>query len=75
MASSLTLELDETLAARLTERARRAGVAPEALARTALADYLAGEDPLAFVGAGAAAGLTGRRAEELLGEGFAGSSG
>jgi hypothetical protein len=71
--STLTLDLDEALMARLAERAQRAGVAPEALAQAALAGYLADEDPLAFVGAGEAPGLAGRRVDELLSEGYAGA--
>lgn len=71
--STLRLDLDDALVARLSERATRAGVAPEALAQAALASYLAEEDPLAFVGIGEAAELTGRGVDELLSEGYAGA--
>ncbi len=71
---TLTLNLDEALLARLAERATRAGLAPEALARAALAGFLAGDDPFAFVGIGEAADLAGRRVDELLSQGFEGTS-
>jgi hypothetical protein len=76
----ITVGLDDSLAARLAERAARAGLTPEELAAHLLAEDLNGEpaDPegamgsagFGFFDAGSSGILRGRAADEMLAEGF-----
>ncbi len=77
--TSITLGLDDELAARLMERAARAGISSEELAHQMLAEGLAeiSEEPIAdhdpsfdFIGIGASEVLRGSQVDELLAEGF-----
>ncbi len=72
-----SISVDESLAARLAERAKRAGVTVDELAEEAIQDYL-GEsapatgdvDAFAFFGSGSNPEVRARDADELLGEEF-----
>lgn len=80
--TEITLGLDDVLAARLAERAKRAGVTPEALASQLLAEDLGREtteagapvtgvaEPFGFFDTGSSRVLRGRAVDELLTEGF-----
>ncbi|HSH61292.1 MAG TPA: CopG family transcriptional regulator [Acidimicrobiales bacterium] len=77
--TSFTLDLNDELAARLEERAAQAGVSPEEMARSMLAEKLveqvdhpsADSDPsFDFIGVGSSDVLRGSRVDELLAEGF-----
>lgn len=72
--TSITVGLDDQLAARLTEQAARVGVEPAELARQAVVEYLEhgseGSSELEFVGMGSSAKLRGTAVDELLAEGF-----
>jgi predicted transcriptional regulator len=72
-----SISVDEKLAARLAERAKRAGVSVDELAEQAIEEYL--EEPpstngdldaFAFVGAGSNPEVNAREADKLLGDGF-----
>jgi hypothetical protein len=76
----ITVGLDDSLAARLAERAARAGLTPEELAAHLLAEDLDGEPADAegatgragfgFFDTGSSGILRGRTADEMLAEGF-----
>ena len=78
--TSLNLGLDDELAARLERRAARAGIAPEALATKAIAEYLAHDrepdqagavdDPLGWLGCYGNESAQSERIDALLAEGF-----
>jgi hypothetical protein len=79
--ASIHVDLDETLAARLAERAKRAGVSLEELAGVALEEYLAeppvgdergGEeiDPFAWFGKYGSDEAQSDRIDDLLAKGF-----
>ncbi len=72
-----SISVDDSLAARLAERARRAGMTVEALAEEAIQDYLeesapaAGDvDAYAFFGRGSNPDVQARDADELFGDEF-----
>lgn len=65
----MQLDLDDATLSRLRERAERAGVSPEKLAKDAVLRLLA-QDPYEFIAAGSSARLRGRNADEHLAEGF-----
>lgn len=72
-----SISVDEKLAARLAERAKRAGVSVDELAEQALQEYLDepvstnGEaDAFAFVGVGSNAEVQARDTDKLLDDGF-----
>jgi hypothetical protein len=67
--TAVHVALDEATLARLRERAERAGVSPESLAKDAVMRLLA-QDPYEFVGAGTSTQLRGRDADERLADGF-----
>lgn len=77
--ASINVELDEALAARLAERAKRAGVTPEELAGAALEEYLAESadqsepeeaDPFAWFGKFSSDEAQSDRIDALLAKGF-----
>jgi hypothetical protein len=79
--ASIHVDIDEALAARLAERAKRAGVTPEELAGVALEEYLAerpdreeseGEEaaPFAWFGKYGSDEAQSDRIDELLAKGF-----
>jgi len=71
--TSLTVGLDERLAERLNDEAKRRGLPAEELARLAVADYLGSEtapSKIEFIGMGSSKELRSDRADELLEEGF-----
>lgn len=73
--TSIVVGLDERLAARLAEEARRVGMTPEQLAAKALEAFLSDSsdgqvDPFAFIGTISSDELRGRRVDELLEKGF-----
>ena len=72
-----SISVDERLAARLAERAKRAGVSVDELAEQAIEEYLdepvatnGGADAFAFVGAGSNPNVSARDIDRLLAEGF-----
>lgn len=65
----MQLDLDDATLSRLRERAERAGINPEELARDAVLRLLA-QDTNELVGAGSSARLRGRNSDERLAEGF-----
>jgi hypothetical protein len=71
--TTLTLRLDDELAARLTERAQAAGVSPDELAGRVLGEYLhhapAGRR-LEFIGMGSSQELQSDRVDDLLAQGY-----
>ena len=78
MTTQITVGLDNTQAARLAERAARAGVSPEELASRLLAEDLSGKaadastqsDAFGFFDTGTSRVLRGRAVDELMAEGF-----
>ncbi len=78
--TSINLGLDEELAARLERRAARTGIAPEAPATKAIAEYLAddrepdqagaADDPLGWLGRYGNERAQSERIDALLAEGF-----
>jgi hypothetical protein len=67
--TAMHLDLDEATLSRLRERAERAGVSPEDLAKDAVLRLLA-QDPYEFIAAGSSTRLRGRNVDEHLAEGF-----
>jgi hypothetical protein len=67
--TAMNLDLDEATLSRLRQRAERAGVSPEELAKDAVLRLLA-QDPYEFIGAGSSTRLRGRNVDEYLAEGF-----
>lgn len=70
--TTVTIQLDNGLAARLAERARAAGLSPDELVERALSQFLehsAGRH-LEFFGIGSSEVLRADRVDELLAEGF-----
>jgi len=71
-----SISLDGKLAARLAERAKRAGVSVDELAEKAIEDYLgeqsgpSASDPFAFFGVGSNPAVQAEDADRLLAEGF-----
>jgi hypothetical protein len=63
----LHVQLDDTVGAKLRERAARLGVQPEALVEQAVAALLA-SDPFEFVGLGESDHLRGDAVDDLLAE-------
>jgi hypothetical protein len=79
--TSITVGLDEKLAARLAEQAARAGMTPEQWASKTLEDHLAetgatsreatrADDPFAWIGLGSSDELRGAAVDDLLAKGF-----
>lgn len=78
--TSINLGLDDDLAARLERRAALAGIAPDALATKAIAEYLAhggesegpdaDDDPLAWLGRYANQDAQSDQIDALLADGF-----
>ena len=69
--TSITVGLDDKLAARLAERAARAGVSPEELAGKTLEEFLSRSDAsFDFSGTMSSDQVSGDRVDDLLAEGF-----
>jgi len=70
-----SISVDRKLAARLAERAKRAGVSVDELAEQAIEEYLSepsqtASDPFAFFGVGSNPAVQAEDADRLLAEGF-----
>jgi predicted transcriptional regulator len=72
-----SISVDEKLAARLAERAKRAGVSVDELAEQAIEEYLeepispdGGEGAFAFAGAGSNPNVSARDIDKVVAEGF-----
>ena len=74
--TSIVVGLDDALAGRLADEARRVGLTPEQLAQRALEAFLgersaAGDaDPFAFIGMMRSSELLARDVDDLLAKGF-----
>ncbi|MGH8933868.1 MAG: hypothetical protein ACRDZO_25345 [Egibacteraceae bacterium] len=71
--TTVTLRLDDELAARLAERAQAAGVSPDELAGRVLGEFLQHEPAvrkLEFIGMGSSQELQSDRVDELLAQGY-----